>query len=79
MHGEYLAPKWIRDSYQWMDKRKTNLICSIYLNTFTHDYCLDCFFLSVKYYQERSAYRTRPDPKVLLLYKLDIFIHTFVS
>ncbi len=31
------------------------------------------------HYQEKGAYRTRPDPKVLLLYKLDIFIHTFVS
>lgn len=36
-------------------------------------------FLFVKHYQEKSAYRTRPDPKVLLLYELDIFIHTFVS
>lgn len=29
--------------------------------------------------QEKSAYRTRPDPEVLLLHKLDIFIHAFVS
>lgn len=62
-----------------MDRQMENYLFIIYTWLLLVFFFLICETRKTRESEEKSAYRTRSDPKVLLLYKLHIFIHTFVS